>query len=63
MPSNIPMRGVRMPDELYIKLKVIAQRESRSFNQEAVYILKKFVEAYEEENGEVDADPDELYDE
>lgn len=61
MPSNIPMRGLRMPDELYLKLKEIAKRENRSYNQEAVYILQKFVSAYEEQNGIIHVDTDVLY--
>lgn len=61
MPSNVPIRGVRMQDELYLKLRHIAQRENRSYNQEAVYILQKFVEEYEQQNGIIQVDPDELY--
>lgn len=61
MPSNIPMRGLRMPDDLYLKLKYIASEDNRSYNQEAVYILKKYVEEYEEKNGTISVDPDELY--
>lgn len=61
MPSNVPIRGVRMQDELYLKLRHIAQQEKRSYNQEAVYILQKFVEEYEQQNGIIQVDPDELY--
>jgi len=61
MPSNIPMRGLRMPDELYLKLRAIAKAENRSYNQEAVYILQKFVEEYERQNGIINVDTDELY--
>ena len=61
MPSNIPMRGLRMPDELYLKLKYIADKESRSYNQEAVHILKKYVEDYEKVNGVISVDTDDLY--
>ena len=61
MPSNIPMRGVRMADELYLKLKFISQKESRSYNQEAVHILKLYVEEYEKENGSISVDADTLY--
>lgn len=61
MPSNVPMRGLRLEDELYLKLRVIAARETRSFNQEAVYILRKFVADYEAVHGEIKVDTDELY--
>ena len=61
MPSNVPMRGLRMSDELYLKLREIAKRDNRSYNQEAVHILQKFVAEYEKENGEITVDPDALY--
>lgn len=61
MPSAIPLRGVRMSDELYLKLRKIAEKENRSFNQEAVYILTRFVEAYEKENGVIVVDTESLY--
>ncbi len=61
MPSAIPMRGLRMEDELYLKLKYIATKENRSYNQEAVHILKTFVEQYETEHGIISVDTDALY--
>ena len=61
MPSAIPMRGLRMPDELYLKLKFIAKKENRSYNQEAVYLLQKAVSEYEAEHGKIEIDEDELY--
>lgn len=42
-----------MDDELYQKLRCIASRDSRSFNQEAVLILRRYVAAYESEHGEI----------
>lgn len=61
MPSSIPLRGVRMPDELYLKLKYIAVKDNRSFNQEAVHILQKYVQEYEENNGAIPVNTDDLY--
>ncbi len=61
MPSSIPMRGLRMDDELYLKLKYLAKKDSRSYNQEAVHILKSYVEAYEAQNGVIAVDTDVLY--
>ena len=61
MPSAVPMRGLRMPDELYLKLREIARRENRSYNQEALYVLQKFVDSYEKEYGEITVDTDVLY--
>lgn len=61
MPSYVPMRGLRIGDELYLKLKFISKKENRSFNQQATYILGKFVEQYERENGVIPVQPDDLY--
>lgn len=61
MPSAIPLRGVRMDDELYLKLKYIAKIENRSYNQEAVHILQRYVTEYEEQNGSISVSPEDLY--
>jgi predicted DNA-binding protein len=61
MPSNVPMRGLRMPDELYLKLQQIAKKENRSYNQEAVFILQKFIENYESVHGLITVSTDDLY--
>lgn len=61
MPSNIPMRGLRMPDELYLKIKYLAKKDSRSYNQEAVHILKSYVQDYEAKHGVIDVNIDDLY--
>ena len=61
MPSAVPKRGLRMPDELYLKLKYIAKSENRSYNQQAVYILQQFVSNYEERNGIIPVSVDDLY--
>lgn len=61
MPSAIPMRSLRMEDDLYLKLKYIASEENRSFNQEAVYILKTFVDEYETQHGSISVKTDDLY--
>ena len=61
MPSAVPMRGLRMPDELYLKLRAIAEKENRSYNQEAVYILRAYVSDYEKTHGEITVDTESLY--
>lgn len=61
MPSSVPMRGLRMEDELYLKLKFIASEESRSYNQEAVYILRQYVADYEKQHGTINVNTDDLY--
>ena len=61
MSSAVPVRAVRMPDELYLKLRAIAKEENRSYNREAVYILRQYVEAWEREHGVIPVDPSTLY--
>lgn len=61
MPSNIPMRGLRMEDELYLKLKYIAEKENRSYNKQATYILQQYVDRYELANGKIEVNTEELY--
>lgn len=61
MASLIPLRGVRMKDELYLKLKAIAKIEKRSFNQQAVLIFEEFVTQYEKKHGKISIDTDALY--
>ncbi len=56
MPAAIPGRiatQIRVNESVYQKVKVIAQRESRNTNSQIEYYLKKGVEAYEAEHGEI----------
>ena len=61
MPSLIPARGIRMPDELYLKLKRMAANEQRSLNRQVVFILEDYVRYYESEYGIIEVNTDELY--
>ena len=53
MPSDLPSLTVRMEKELIDKVNILAKKESRSTNQQIVYILKKYVEQYEQDNGRI----------
>ncbi len=44
---------LRIEQELLEKLRVIADDNSRSLNKEIEYIIKKEVEKFEKENGEI----------
>lgn len=61
MPSAVPLRGIRMNDELYLKLKYIAKTENRSYNQEAVHILQNYVAEYEKQYGPISVSTEDLY--
>ena len=39
--------NVRVPEEIWEKIREISEHEERSMNAQIVYILKKFVEDYE----------------
>lgn len=53
MPSDLPRLTVRMEQELIDKINVIAKKENRSTNQQITYIIKKYIEQYEQENGRI----------
>ena len=53
MPSDLPRLTVRTEKELIDKVNILAKKESRSTNQQIVYILKKYVEQYEQDNGRI----------
>lgn len=53
MPSNLPRLTLRMEQELIDKINRLAEQENRSVNQQITYIVKKYVEQYEKENGRV----------
>ena len=38
---------IRIPEELWDKIKEISENEERSINSQIVYILKKYIEEYE----------------
>jgi len=43
--------GLRLEEELYEKLKTLANMEGRSLNNLAEYIIRRFVAEYESQNG------------
>ena len=52
---------LRLPEDLHLKTKEIAQIECRSVNAEIEYILAKYISNYESENGSLPINTDELY--
>lgn len=43
--------SVRVPDELLDKIKKLASMNKRSANKQVEYILEKYIEQWEAENG------------
>lgn len=53
MPSVKPLRTCRLDDELYYKVKYIATRDNRSFNNYLESLLMKIVSDYESAHGPI----------
>lgn len=53
MASKVPLRGLRIEDDLYNKVCYLAKMENRSFNQEATWIIMRFVADYEQKHGPI----------
>ena len=45
--------GIEIDKELHYKLHYIAKYEGRSGNGEIIYLLRKYIEEFEKENGEI----------
>lgn len=52
---------LRLPEDLHLKTKQLAQIEHRSVNAEIEFILEKYISNYESENGTLSINTDELY--
>lgn len=52
---------LRLPEDLHLKTKQLAQIEHRSVNAEIEFILEKYISNYESENGTLPINTDELY--
>lgn len=61
MAIHKPMRSCRLSDDLYLKVKYIADTENRSFNNWLENVLMKIVAIYEKEHGEIAVKVDDLY--
>ena len=48
--------NLRISEEMSDKLTIIAKQEDRSKNKQIEYILKKYIQQYEKENGTIDID-------
>ena len=53
MPSKLPQFNFRTEQEIIDKIKYIAEKEDRSASQEVVHLIKKRIERYEEDYGEI----------
>lgn len=53
MASKLPLRGLRIDDDLYAKVCFIGKLNERSFNQQATFFIKQCVERFEREHGPI----------
>ena len=53
MPSTKPKLVARTEQEIVDKLKIIAKNHERSVSQEIIFLVKKEIEKYESEKGEI----------
>ncbi len=53
--------GIVIDPELHFKLHFISKYEGRSANSQILFLLRKYIREFEQENGEIDLSP--LYNE
>lgn len=53
MPSNKPIIAVRTTQEIIEKMKVISEENGRSVSKEVELLVKRHIQRYEEDNGEI----------
>ena len=63
MPVIRTQFTLRLDPINHIKIKKIAEQESRSMSNMIEYLVKKEIERYEKKNGEILVTDDELYSE
>lgn len=54
MATNKIPTMLRLPDELYNKIKCLAQLERRSMNMEIEFAISQYISSYEKANGIID---------
>lgn len=58
MATNKIPTMLRLPEELYSKVKALSLLEHRSMNMEIEYALTKYILQYEKENGVISSSED-----
>lgn len=53
MPSAKPVLKTNVDEKTYEKMKIIAENETRTLSKQIEYFIKKGIEQYEKENGNV----------
>ena len=53
MATNKIQTGLRLNEAAYNKLRILSSREARSLNNLIEYVLQKYLDEYEAENGAI----------
>ena len=61
MATNKIQTGIRFEPELLYKITQVAKKNKRSLNAQLEFLAEKCVQEFENENGEIPIDENELY--
>lgn len=53
MATNKVQTGLRLNETTYEKVKIISAREQRSLNNFIEFVIQRYIEEYENKNGEI----------
>ncbi|MBQ7123149.1 MAG: Arc family DNA-binding protein [Oscillospiraceae bacterium] len=61
MATNKIQTGIRFEPEVLYKITYIAKQNVRSLNAQLEYLAKMCIKEYEDANGEIEIDEEEMY--
>ena len=61
MPTNKIQTGIRFEPELLYKITKVAKHNKRSLNAQLEFLAQSCIKEYEDENGSIPVDENELY--
>ena len=61
MAANKVQTGIRFEPELLYKIAYVAKKNLRSMNGQIEFLAQQCVKEYEEQNGEIPVDENEMY--
>ena len=61
MAVNKVQTGIRLEPEMLYKIAYVAKKNMRSMNGQVEFLVQQCVKEYEEQNGEIPVDENEVY--
>ena len=61
MAVNKVQTGIRLEPEMLYKIAYVAKKNMRSMNGQIEFLVQQCVKEYEEQNGEIPVDENEVY--